>query len=147
VNYANGPIAASYSSLKNDFVGVGTGSTTQTVNTFGANYTMGAAKFFLLNQTNKTNTNSVDNNTTSVSAAYTMGATTLMAQVGELKNKTGLKSKMSSLGADYSLSKRTVAYARYESIDDKASVIAAAATIDGTGTKRTRTAIGVRHSF
>ena len=147
VNYANGPIAASYSSLKNDYVGVGAGTTTQTVNTAAGKYTFGAASVSLLNQTNKKSDNTVNNSITSVSGTYTIGATMLMAQVGELKNVAGLKSKLVGLGADYSLSKRTALYARYESVDDKAGVIAAAATIDGAGTKRTRTALGVRHSF
>ncbi len=153
INYAAGPIAASYSSLKQDSVNVGTGTTENTVNTLGANYTMGAAKLFVLNQTNKTTTGTVATDTkyTSVSATYTMGATTLMIQSGSLKQsagaKAGQKSDMTSIGADYALSKRTTAYLRNESIDDKAGVIAAAATIDGTGTKRTRTAIGVRHTF
>ena len=156
INYANGPIAASYSSLKQDRNGVNTTSTTvdttsTRLNTLGANYTMGAAKFFLLNQTNKASDSSVDTKFTSVSATYAIGATTLMAQVGELKADAGTyagkKSKLTGLGADYALSKRTALYARYESIDDKASVIAAASTIDGSGTKRTRTAFGLRHNF
>jgi len=158
VNYANGPFAASFSSLKNDFGGIYTGNATtqtnldytQTVNTLGANYAFGDAKVFILNQTNKTSgapATAVDNNTTSVSGTYTLGATVLMAQYGELKNIAGKKSKMSSLGADYNLSKRTALYARYESIDDVAGAIAAAASIDGTGTKRTLTAVGVRAAF
>jgi predicted porin len=76
-----------------------------------------------------------------------MGATTLMASAGTFENKAGTKSKLAALGADYALSKRTAVYARYESIDDKAGAIAAATTIDGAGTKRTRTAVGVRHAF
>jgi predicted porin len=153
INYANGPIAASYSSLKQDSVSVGSGTTENTVNTLGANYTMGAAKLFVLNQTNKTTTGTVATDTkfSSVSATYTMGATTLMIQSGSLKQSAGAnagkKSDLTGIGADYALSKRTTAYLRNESIDDKAGVIAAAATIDGTGTKRTRTAIGVRHTF
>jgi predicted porin len=153
INYANGPIAASFSSLKQDSVGVAAGTTESTVNTLGANYTMGAAKLFLLNQTNKATGSgaATDTSFTSVSASYTMGATTLMAQMGSLKanagTNNGKKSDLVGLGADYALSKRTTAYARYESIDDQAGVIAAAGTIDGTAKKRTRTAIGVRHSF
>jgi predicted porin len=159
VNYANGPFAASFSSLKNDFGGIYTGNAatqtnldyTQTVNTLGANYAFGDAKVFILNQTNKTSgapATAVDNNTTSVSGTYTLGATVLMAQYGELKNISGVKSKMSSLGADYNLSKRTALYARYESIDDKAGAIAAVAPLDVTATgKRTLTAVGIRAAF
>jgi len=148
VNYANGPLARSFSSLKQDFKAVGTGTTDSTVNTLGVNYALGAAKLFLLNQTNKNSTNTVNNKYTTVSASYTMRATTLMAQAGTLQDKDDDKSKIASLGADYALSKRTAVYARYESIDNVvATGIAASATIDGTGTKRTRTAIGVRHAF
>jgi predicted porin len=158
LNYANGPLAASFSTLKNDFVGIYTGNAstqtnlnyTQTVNTLAANYTMGAAKLFILNQTNKTGGSpaaAVDNTTTTVSATYTIGSTVLMAQVGGLKNAAGLKSDITGLGADYSLSKRTTVYARYESINDKAGAIAAAAMIDGTSKTRTLTAVGVRHAF
>ncbi len=148
VNYANGPLVASFSNLKQDYNQVGTGTTDSTVNTLGANYNFGAVKVFLLNQTNKTNTNSVNNKYTTVSATYTMGATTLMAQAGTLKNAAGLKSDLVGLGADYALSKRTAVYARYESVDDKAGVAAITGYTAVNGeTTRTRTAVGVRHAF
>ena len=153
VNYANGPIAASFSSLKQDSVDVvaatggAAGTTTSRVNTLGANYTMGAAKFFLLNQTNKKSDNTVNTKYTSVSATYAIGATTLMAQYGQLNNDVNnTKSKMTGLGADYALSKRTALYARYESIDDKAGVVAVTG-FTAANDKRTRTAFGLRHAF
>jgi predicted porin len=122
-----------------------------TFDTLGANYTMGAVKLYALVQEKKTSNNSDKTSYASVSAAYTMGETTLMAQFGELKDKqgtsSGLKSKLSALGADYALSKRTAVYARYESIDDKAGVAANPATLVGTNNTRTRTAVGVRHAF
>ena len=147
LNYANGPLAASFSTLKQDYKDVGTGTTDQTVNTLGANYTMGAAKLFGLYQTNKTNTNSVNNKTFTISGTYTMGSVVLMVQAGQLKNVADLKSKMFALGADYNLSKRTAVYARYESIDDKAGVAATAIAAVNGETTRTRTAVGVRHAF
>ena len=159
LNYANGPLAASFSSLKQDFVGIQTptssmaavGSTTRTVNTLGANYTMGAAKLLGLYQTNKTNTSSVNNTAMSLSGTYTMGAVVLMAQVGELKNDVNnTKTKLTGLGADYNLSKMTAIYFRAESIDDKAGAVQAAVTplqIKGTGTTFARTAVGVRIGF
>jgi len=144
VNYANGPLAASFSSLKQDFKDVGTGTTDQTVNTLGANYAFGDAKLFGLYQTNKTNTSSVNNKAFSISGTYTMGAVVLMAQAGELKNDVNsTKSKLVALGADYNLSKRTAVYFRAESIDDKAGTVQAAltpATIKGADTKFARTA-------
>jgi predicted porin len=158
VNYANGPLAASFSNLKQDFVGVSApgsslaaaGTAQYTVNTFGANYAVGDAKVFALYQTNKTDTNTVDNKAMSVSGTYTMGAVVLMAQMGELKNVAGLKSKMWGLGADYNLSKRTAVYFRAESFDDKASAVQAAVTpgaIKGTDTTFARTAVGIRAAF
>ena len=104
-----------------------------------------------LYQTNKKSDNTVDNKAYSISGTYTMGATVLMAQVGELKNNVNsTKSKLWGLGADYNLSKRTALYFRAESIDDKAGSVQAAmtpATIKGTDTKFARTSIGLRHSF
>ncbi len=153
INYANGPIAASYSTLKQDSVDVGTGTTATTVNTLGANYTMGAFKALVLNQTVKTTTGTVatDTNYTALTGTYTMGQTVLMASTGKLKqdvgSNAGKESKLTGLGADYNLSKRTALYARYEKIDDQAGAIAAAATIDGSGKVRTRTALGLRTTF
>ncbi len=154
LNFAKGPIAASYSSLKQDnkdvaSTGTTLGTTEATVNTLGANYTMGAAKFFLLNQTYKTNTNSINTAYTSYSASYTMGATTLMAQMGTLKDKLDNdKSKLTGIGADYALSKRTTAYLRNESIKDNAGVVAITGFTAATGNvTRTRTTLGVRHAF
>ena len=151
VTYVNGPLAANYNTAKFDSVGVATGTTDQKVNTLAAAYTMGAVKFMFLNQTNKKSDSSVDTGYTSVAASYTMGQTVLSANVGGLKSNAvannGKKSDIIGVGADYNLSKTTALYARYESIDDKAGVIAAAATIDGTDTKRTRTALGVRVGF
>ena len=156
VNYANGPLAASFSSLKQDRNGVNTTGTTvdttsSRVNTLGANYAIGAGKVYGLYQTNKASDSSVDTKYWALSGSYTMGATVLMASYGELKNDAagtynGKKSKLASLGADYNLSKRTALYARYESIDDKAGVVAVTG-FTAANDKRTRTAIGLRHSF
>jgi predicted porin len=149
VNYANGPLAASFSSLKQDYKQVGTGTTDSKINTLGANYAFGAAKLFGLYQTNKKSDNSVNNKTFTISGTYTMGSVVLMAQAGQLKNVADKKSKLFGLGADYNLSKRTAVYARYESVDDNAGIAPNPATVVGTTgeTARTRTAIGVRHAF
>ena len=166
VNYGNGPIAASFSQIKQDFAGISSvngslaaaGSTENTINTAAGKYTFGnAATLSALYQTNKTNTNSVNNKIYSISGTYTMGNVVLMAQVGELKNVANAKSKLWGLGADYNLSKRTAVYFRAESVDDQANVMNAAinptavvgstAAQTGADAKFTRTAIGVRHSF
>jgi len=162
VNYANGPVAASYSTLKQDFVDVASsasanGVTKSTVNTLGANYTMGAFKGMFLNQTNKntgaaTVATTVDTSYTAYTGTYTMGNTVLMASTGKLKadagTNAGKTSKLTAFGADYNLSKTTSLYLRSESIKDDAVVIAAIATTDVSGnTKRTRTAIGLKTNF
>jgi len=143
VSYNNGPIAASYSNLKQKAAA----GTSTTYDTLGANYALGAAKLFVLMQNTKNSAATTDNSYVALSGTYTMGATTLMASAGTFENKAGVKSKLAALGADYALSKRTAVYARYESIDDKAGVAANPATLVGTNDKRTRTAIGVRHAF
>jgi predicted porin len=161
VNYANGPIAASFSQIKQDWAGIqalnsangAVGSAEYTINTLAAKYTFGnGATVALLNQTNKTDTGSVNNNATTVSGTYTVGAVVLMAQAGELKNSVAsTKSKLWGLGADYNLSKRTAAYVRAESIDNAGGAMNAAivsSVIAGTDTNKfTRTAVGIRHNF
>ncbi len=161
LNYNKGPINVSYASqsVKGRDITQLNASTgvlvNTTLNTLGANYTMGATTLYLLNQTSEATTASAktrDTKYTSFSVRHVMGATTLMAQMGTLSNdvtNTADKSKLTGLGADYALSKRTNAYFRYESIDDKNGYVAnpsklAAVTGDN---KRTRTAIGVRHTF
>ena len=147
VSYTNGPLAARFTNLKEDNSALA--ATNSTVNTLGANYALGAAKVFLWTQTNKTDDGTTRNiAATTVSATYTMGATVLMAQVGSAKNKILNKSSnIASVGADYNLSKTTALYGRYESIKDEGGVIAAATTIDGTGTTRTRLGLGIRTAF
>jgi len=159
LNYANGPIAASYSSLKQDWVGIAAagssaaaaGSTNNTVNTLGGSYTMGAAKFFLLNQTHKTDTNSINNKATTLSAMYTMGNTELMFSTGGNKNTlTDKKSKLTAIGANYNLSKTTFVYLRNEKIDDQGGTMNAAVTptaIKGAGTEFSRTGLGLVVKF
>jgi len=153
VSYTNGPLAARFTNLKEDTqqVGGSTG-TVFTTNTLGANYALGDAKVFLWNQSIKAADDSVKTAGTTVSATYTMGATVLMAQTGSVKSSAGatngLSSKMTSIGADYNLSKTTALYGRYESIKDEAKLIAAAATMDvnASGT-RTRLGLGIRTAF
>ncbi len=164
-NYANGPLAASFSQIKQDFKGISAagsssaaaGSTINTINTLGANYTLGAAKVFGLYQTHKTDTGTADFKTYSFSGTYTMGAVVLMAQAGQLKNIAGLKSNLLGLGADYNLSKRTAVYFRAESIQDDANamnaavngaaIVGATAAQTGSNAKFARTAVGIRHAF
>ncbi|WP_310625884.1 porin [Limnohabitans sp.] len=162
LNYANGPWAASYSALKQDFVGISAvnasagaaGTAVYKVNTLAGAYTMGNAKFMALNQSNTTDTGSVKNSATTLSATYTLGQTVLMAQTGSLKSSAGAsdgkKSTFTGFGADYKLSKMSALYFRAESVNDEAGAMNAALTpaaIKGTDTKFARTALGLRIGF
>ncbi len=161
LNYNQGPINVSYASQSakgRDItqLNASTGVLVNTkLNTLGANYTMGNTTLFLLNQTSEATTASAktrDTKYTSFAVRHVMGATTLLAQMGTLSNdvtNTADKSKLTGLGADYALSKRTNAYFRYESIDDKNAYVANPSKLAAvTGeTKRTRQAIGIRHTF
>jgi len=161
VNYANGPIAASFSQLKNDFAGISAlnssgasaSAAVYTINTAAAKYTFGnAATLSVLSQTNKTDVAGTNNSALTVSGTYTIGNVVLMAQTGTNKNKvTNNTSKLTGLGADYNLSKRTAVYFRAESIDNAGGTMNAAvvsSAIAGTDTNKfSRTAIGLRHAF
>jgi hypothetical protein len=163
LNYANGPLAVSHSNLKQDMRGVsvtGASSTADvnyegTLKTTAGSYDLGnGVKLMALNQKLTTTDNSKARTLTTVSATYTMGQNVFMLQSGSAKNDlttgtgAGLKSTISSLGYDYNLSKMTAVYARYENINDNGVLLAANSQgIDGTGTKRTRTAFGLRMGF
>ncbi len=152
LKYSNGPLNAVYTSLKQDNNNVGTGTTEDTVNTLAANYTFGASKVMLLNQTNKDNaaTSARNNKTFTVSGTHTMGAVTLMAQTGSTENASGVKSKFTGFGADYAFSKMTAAYFRMEKNDNNGSTVAAAltpASIAGTANNFDRSSIGLRVGF
>ncbi len=163
VNYANGPLSVSYSSLKQDNVnlisavtGSGstagtttTGSTAATVTSFGANYAIGASKVFVLSTSNKTNTNSVNKTYQAFSVTHSIGNIVLMASLGTAKDKLdGDTSNLTAIGADYLLSKTTALYARQESIKDTAGLVAITGFTAATGNvTRTRTALGLRTTF
>lgn len=126
-----------------------------TLNTLGANYTVGAVKVFGLYQTSKVDdaTYGVDRRLTQVGADYAMGAVTLKAAYGVLKNNKITSgdntSELLGLGADYAMSKRTSLYARYEKITDGANAVANPSTLAAVAgeTSRIRTAVGIRHTF
>lgn len=169
LGYANGPLTVSFSSLKQDFNDVYTTSTTgnaaavattstikATVNTLGANYAFGPAKVYGLFQNVKQDggAGAVKSNYWALSGTYALGSVVLMASYGELQDKSEGsnprdKAKLTALGADYSLSKRTALYARYEQIRDGSGALVMPTTFTDAASsdKRTRTAIGVRHAF
>ena len=78
-----------------------------------------------------------------VAAAYTMGATTFMANYGKLDNKStdNYDIKIMTVGAKYDLSKRTSLYARYakQNIENATNALLAK--------EQKTTAVGVQHNF
>ncbi len=189
LQYNKGPINAVYSSHKTDNVNVhgaqtaafssttsatpitytttAAGTTKATLNTLGANYTMGAVTVYALNQTSKTDaaTPAYDVKLTMLSAAYQMGVHRFMVGTGTASdsgssnnatgNGKGLDTKITSLGYDYALSKTVALYARHENINDKGSVVPAIGasgantftTAETRNGNRTTTAIGLRVNF
>jgi predicted porin len=138
------PVTAT--STVNGVLGSAAVAATQTKNShtvIGATYDLGVAKLFAnqINYKNKsTNAKSAETN---LGVSAPMGAVTLMAGVGMDNDKSaaGAKSKATDymLGANYSLSKRTNAYARYD-VDQTPAV-------SGTKAKKTALNVGVRHTF
>jgi predicted porin len=113
-------------------------------NVIAATYDLGAAKLFanMINQ--KIKGSNVKSAETNFGVTVPMGAMTLLAGVGLDNNKstTGVKSKATDyiLGANYSISKRTNVYARYD-VDQTPTVK------NATKTKTTAMHLGLRHTF
>lgn len=104
--------------------------------TLGATYDFGVAKAYFNYITGKVDGVSGTDKETNLGVSAPMGAVTLLAGLGR-DSSTGLKSATDyTLGADYSLSKRTNVYAR---VYKQATV--------GNGGKTSGMAAGVRHSF
>ena len=173
LTYNNGPLNAVLAYQEQDAVGTNaTLAAKGKLTTLGANYTIGPVTAYAMYQTAKAASvnadGALDRTTTFLGAKYVTGAHAFMAQYGQAKldasnqaagtgaaaaynaqwQVEGKTSKVTGIGYDYSLSKRTTAYVRAESIKDDAGMVAARATIDQVGnTKISRSAIGVRHTF
>jgi predicted porin len=165
LKYANGPLNVAFANQTQDATGTNaTIATKATLNTLAVNYTLGPVTAYYLNQAAKDDAavaaNKLDRKSNIFGAKYVMGAHTFMVQSGNAKLNSsgqtstatyqveGQKSTLTGIGYDYAMSKRTTAYVRAESINDKAGMASARATIDQSGqTKITRQAIGIRHTF
>ncbi len=164
LTYNNGPLNAVLAYQEQDAVGTNaTLAAKGKLTTLGANYTIGAVTAYGMYQTAKADSvnadGALDRTSTFLGAKYVTGAHAFMAQYGQAKldasnqaaaaaQVEGKTSKVTGIGYDYSLSKRTTAYVRAESIKDDAGMVAPRSTIDVSGnTKISRTAIGVRHTF
>ena len=169
VNYANGPIAVSFSNLTTSFVAPNaTGDSSTTTRTLSGSYTLGNG-LKIGGQNQNTKTGSVQNRTfNSVAVTYPMGNIVLLGMYGTgsdsgdnasatatptgVATLTNGTTTLTSFGADYMLSKRTAVYLRYESISDTGNWLGSyTSATDGipTGTNdtRTRTALGIRATF
>ena len=132
-------------------------SFTAKLNTLGVNYNFGPVTVYGLNQTRKTDDGKVNLSLNMVSLSYPMGNGLILAGYGEGKDTgttnatyNGIKTKVASLGYEYSLSKRTALYARYENIQDRGNLVpanTAFSTAEVANGNRTTTAVGLRHAF
>jgi predicted porin len=148
LNYNNGPLNVSYahSNIMSNVSGINTGVTTH--NLLGANYTFGT--FTLMGGwTSSKNTGvaarTLDARSWNVAAKWQ--ATPTLAVMGNIlrsddKLVADQDRNLNALGVDYSMSKRTTAYARWEGGDNDKSAL----TGSNSG-KFTRYALGLRHSF
>lgn len=127
LNYANGPIAASYVSEK-----VAAAGNTK-YSGFGASYDFGVAKVMMIiaNDKNAAGTKTADGQSFSVQAP--VGA--FVVKAGFMNDKTTNNRDKTSFGVDYALSKRTILEVdTYKTKNE--------ATVTGQNTW-----MGVRHSF
>ncbi|MBK8760908.1 MAG: porin [Sulfuritalea sp.] len=150
LNYNNGPLNVSYtnSSVMSNIQSLTLGAANTTHNLLGANYTFGTFTLMAGWTSSKNNVapaRTVDSRSWNVAGKW-QATPTLAVMANVLKADDKLVANqdrdLNALGLDYSMSKRTTAYVRWESGDNDKS----AATGSGTG-KFTRTALGLRHSF
>ncbi|MCX7146064.1 MAG: porin, partial [Sulfuritalea sp.] len=157
LKYNNGPINVHYAYYKidagNNVTAGGIVGTTVKHNMLGGNYTFGAATVmggWTSSKGNAAAGTTVDARSWNIALKYAMGNWAFMANVLRVDDKMPVVAavngdqdrNLTGLGLDYSMSKRTTAYVRYENGDnDKSS---------NTGSNNgafTRWAAGVRHSF
>ena len=134
VTYAAGPLVVGVgsSSMMATAAGVDGAKTKQT--TIGATYDMGVAKLFFGNANSKVS--GVSTKETNYGVNVPMGAVTLLAAYGKNKADSSTSSTDYAIGADYSMSKRTTAYARLK----ESQAVNAGLVSKGYW-------VGVRHSF
>lgn len=151
LKYNNGPINVHYSYYKIDggsnITAGGLTSANVKHNMLGGNYAFGPATVYAGWTSSKgaaAGATNVDARSWNVALKYAMGSWAFMANVLKSDDKlvADVDRNLTGLGLDYSMSKRTTAYVRYENGDnDKSS-----ATGSSVGAF-TRWAAGVRHSF
>jgi predicted porin len=145
-SYANGPLNVNFVNAKTT-----AGSATSVLgaggsgkhNILGANYTFGPATVYAgwsNSSTDMAGAKVVDNSSWNIALKYAVGNMTFLANYLRDNDKLvgNADRKLTGLGFDYAMSKRTAAYVRYETFDNNTNA---------TGGKNTTTAVGMRHSF
>jgi GBP family porin len=145
-SYANGPLNVKYVNAK-----FNSGSATSILgaggsgkhNLLGANYTFGPATVYAgwsNSSTDMAGAKVVDNTAWNIALKYTAGNIAFLANYLQDNDKLAANAdrKLTGLGLDYSMSKRTTAYVRYETFDNHTNA---------TGGKNTNTSVGLRHTF
>jgi len=161
LNYSNGPLNLAYAQTKveaganaaagNIAITVANPAvTTQTqalvanssvkYQMFGGNYTIGAATLYAGFTTGKGTGVTLDTKSYNAAVKYALNANLdLSANYVKVDNKlSAVDQKLTGLGLDYKLSKRTAAYVRYEDYKTDTSAT-------NSGVKNT--AVGLRHTF
>jgi len=147
LNYNNGPANLSYahSNVLTNVAGLNGGTLTN--NLLAGNYTFGPATVYLGWTSSKNNFSpvSVDSRSTNIALKWQATPTiAVMANVLRVDDKLTADQdrNLNALGLDYSMSKRTTAYVRWEDGDNDKSALTGSAT-----GKFTRTALGLKHTF
>jgi predicted porin len=134
VTYAAGPLMVGVGSSSNQVTTSGASAAKTKQTTIGATYDMGVAKLYLNNANSKVS--GVSTKETNVGVKMPMGAVTLLAGYGRNTATGATNATDYTIGADYSMSKRTNAYARVF----KQQLVDA-------GVKTNGVYVGVRHQF
>jgi len=172
VNYANGPLNASYTQQVQDSQNVGTsavsayatgttattytttdGTTDSTLKTAAANYKLGDITLYALNQANSKSDGTNKRSASMISAKFDMGAHSFLIGTATAKANSGTyngkSTNMTSVGYDYALSKTSSFYGRYERINDNAVLLTQPTQLTAvTGNNvRSRTGVGIKIGF
>lgn len=157
VTYANGPLSLAVAHDKTDNAAASDGADAKTLRAT-ASYKMGDTRLVALYQTadNTAGAAATDSKTWGVGVAHAMGPITLKAQHYDydLKNSAN-DAKMTAVGADYALSKRTTLQVAYSKVTNSGTAtLGGSAAVAGTdtltvaaGEDPARFSIGLKHTF
>lgn len=156
--YESGPLMAALGYEKHNLSNMGTGANDENTWRLTGGYNFGDVKLVALFQKVKDiGGGTTDRKTWGLGAAYKMGATTVKAQYYKADDVSGTSdtgANLIAVGADYSLSKRTTAYAAYaRTNNDSAAAFSAFGGGHGdnpgtvAGKDPSGFSFGMKHSF